>query len=346
MPKKVNEKSREYWAERFIQLEESKHNKSLEALKELEEVYDKATIQIDKDINAWYMRVANNNNISMYEAKLLLDKAELKEFKWTVKDYIKYGEENAFNQAYMRELENASARVHISRLEALKLQARHTIEVMADSKSKKITRYLGELYTDNYYHTAFEIQKGIGLGWDLQTLDNKRLENVLSKPWAKDGKNFSERIWQDKNKLINTVYSELSQAMIMGKGPGEVVKRVSQIMGVDKKTVSRLVMTESSYIASASQKDCFNDLEVEKYEIVATLDSRTSEICREWDGEVLEMKDYSPGVTANPFHVRCRTTTCPWFSDNYSERIVGGGKNASFIPSNMTYKEWEITYLK
>ena len=344
MPK-VNEKSRDYWATRFMQLEEAKHNKSLIALKELQEIYDKAEAQIDNDINAWYNRVAKNNNISMHEAKLLLDKAELKEFKWKVKDYIKYGEENALNQAYMRELENASARVHISRLEALKIQARNTIEVMADSKAKKITGYLGELYTDNYYHSAFEIQKGFNLGWDLQTIDNKRLENVLSKPWAKDGKNFSDRIWTDKNKLINTVYSELSQSMIMGKNPNKVVKKISQIMGVDRNTVSRLVMTESSYISSVSQKDCFNDLDVERYEFVATLDSKTSEICREWDGEVILMKDYNPGVTAPPLHVYCRSVTAPYFDDNYSERIVGGGSNAEFIDSSITYKEWQDKYV-
>ena len=180
----------------------------------------------------------------------------------------------------------------------------------------------------------------------MQTLDNKRLENVLSKPWAKDGKNFSERIWTDKNKLINTVYTELSQSMIMGKGPGEVIKRVSQIMGADKKTVSRLVMTESSYIASASQKDCFSDLDVEEFEFVATLDSKTSELCRNMDGEHFPMSQYEIGVNVPPLHCFCRSVVAPYFSDDEGFRIVGGGKNAFFIPSNMTYREWESTYVK
>ncbi|EQH66528.1 phage head morphogenesis, SPP1 gp7 family domain protein [Clostridioides difficile DA00273] len=71
-------------------------------------------------------------------------------------------------------------------------------------------------------------------------------------------------------------------------------------------------MTESAFFASASRKDCFNDLDVEKYEIIATLDLRTSNICRELDGKVFDMKDYQVGITAPPFHCRCRTTTAPF----------------------------------
>ncbi|MDD4164931.1 MAG: minor capsid protein [Eubacteriales bacterium] len=57
----------------------------------------------------------------------------------------------------------------------------------------------------------------------------------------------------------------------------------------------RLVMTESTYFSSQSQKDAFNSLDVEKFEIVATLDSRTSAICQDLDGQVFDMKDFEPG---------------------------------------------------
>ncbi len=76
-------------------------------------------------------------------------------------------------------------------------------------------------------------------------------------------------------------------------------------------------MTESAYFGQQAQKQCFNELGVEKYEIVATLDSRTSEICQEKDGMIFDMKDYEPGVTAPPFHVNCRSTTAPYFDDDF-----------------------------
>lgn len=339
-------KNREYWAERFMQLEDSKNNKSLSIISEVDEIYEKAIVQINKDIETWYARVAKNNKISMFEAKQLLSKGELKEFKWTVEEYIKYGEANALNQSYMNLLENASARVHISRLEALKLQTRHTIEIMEESKNKAITQGFNELYSNNYYHSAFEIQKGVNLGWSLQTVNAKQIETVLNKPWAVDGRNFSERIWNDKQKLINTIHTELSQAIIRGQNPQSIVKTVANKLNVSKSQAARLVHTESAYIASASQKDCFNDLDVESFEYVATLDSKTSELCRDMDGRVFEMKLYEIGVTAPPLHVFCRSCVAPWFSDNYTERIVGGGSGAYFIDSNITYNEWKEKFVK
>ena len=81
----------------------------------------------------------------------------------------------------------------------------------------------------------------------------------------------------------------------------------------------RLVMTEEAYFSSAAQKDCFNELGVEQYEIVATLDSRTSEICRNLDGKVFPMKDYQAGVTAPPFHIPF--STADWSISAISQPI-------------------------
>ena len=66
--------------------------------------------------------VASNNGVTLAEAKRILNAKELAELKWDVNQYIQYGQENAINGTWVKQLENASARFHISRLEALKLQ--------------------------------------------------------------------------------------------------------------------------------------------------------------------------------------------------------------------------------
>jgi len=91
----------------------------------------------------------------------------------------------------------------------------------------------------------------------------------------------------------------------------------------------RLMMTEEAYFSSLAQRDCFAELGVEQFEIVATLDSHTSEICQELDGTVRPMSEFEPGVTAPPFHVNCRSTTVPYFDDEFSlggERAARGRK--------------------
>ncbi|HBF3289672.1 TPA: phage head morphogenesis protein, partial [Clostridioides difficile] len=145
-------KHKDYWRKRFEQLEEAQNNKSVKYYLELEKQYKLAINSIEKDILAWYNRFAKNEGISLLEAKKLLNTRELEEFKWSVEEYIKYGKENAINQKWMKELENASARVHITRLEALKLQIQQQVEVLYGNELDGIDKLMRDIYTSGYYH--------------------------------------------------------------------------------------------------------------------------------------------------------------------------------------------------
>ncbi|CCL10420.1 TPA: minor capsid protein [Clostridioides difficile] len=340
-------KHKDYWRKRFEQLEEAQNNKSIKYYLELEKQYKLAMSSIEKDILAWYNRFAKNEGISLLEAKKLLNTRELEEFKWSVEEYIKYGKENAINQKWMKELENASARVHITRLEALKLQIQQQVEVLYGNELDGIDKLMRDIYTSGYYHTAFNVQQGVNVGWSLMSLDTNRINKVISKPWATDGLNFSERIWgKHRPALINELYTKLTQSIIRGENPKNLVNDFAKRFNVSKSQAKNLIMTESAFFASASRKDCFNDLDVEKYEIIATLDLRTSNICRELDGKVFDMKDYQVGVTAPPFHCRCRTTTAPFFSDEEGYRAARGEDGKTYyVPSSMKYKEWYEKYI-
>jgi SPP1 gp7 family putative phage head morphogenesis protein len=133
---------------------------------------------------------------------------------------------------------------------------------------------------------------------------------------------------------------------MLGRSPDEAIKAIANKMKTSKNQAGRLVMTESAFFSSQSQGDAFNQLDVEQYEIVATLDSRTSEICQELDGQVFDMKDFQPGVTAPPFHVWCRTTTVPHFDDNYTERAARGADGKTYyVPGDMKYPDWKKTFV-
>lgn len=108
-------------------------------------------------------------------------------------------------------------------------------------------------------------------------------------------------------------------------------------------------MTEEAYFSSAAQGDCFHALDVEQYQIVATLDSHTSEICQGMDGKVFPMKDFEAGVTAPPFHVYCRSITVPYFEEdfgNMGQRAAKGEDGKTYhVPADMTYKEWQKSFV-
>lgn len=345
----VPSKNSNYWKIRFGQLEAAQNQKGAEAYLEIEKIYKQAQKEIEGKINTWYQRFATNNGVSMAEARKMLSGADLKEFKWDVKDYIKHGQDNAMTGTWMKQLENASAKFHISRLEALKIHTRHSLEIMYEKYLGVTKGTMKDVLQSGYYHTAYELQKGFGIGWDIAGLDQAHMEKLLSKPWAVDGKNFSERIWGSKQKLISEIHSELTRNVILGQDPQKAIDAIAKKMNTSKNNAGRLVMTEEAYFSSAAQKDCFHDLDVEKYEIVATLDSHTSEICRNLDGKVFSMKDFEPGVTAPPFHVWCRSTTVPHFDENFGqvgERAARGADGKTYyVPDDMSYQEWEETFV-
>lgn len=342
-------KNSDYWKERFKQLEAAQNRTGAEVYDEIGSQYRRAQKEIDGKINSWYQRFASNNGVSMAEARKMLRGNELNEFKWDVHDYIKYGKENSKTGEWMKQLENASARFHISRLEALKLQTQQSLELMFGNQLDSVDVAMKRIYLGGYYHTAYELQKGFGIGWDIAGLDQRQIEKVIKKPWAVDGKNFSERIWGNKQKLISELHKELMQNIMLGADPQKAIDNIAKKMNVSKQNAGKLVMTEEAYFSSAAQKDCFNDLDVERYEIVATLDSHTSDICQNMDGRVFPMKDYEPGVTAPPFHVWCRSTTVPHFDDDFGQPGERAARNKDgktyYVPADMTYKEWEKTFV-
>lgn len=339
-----------YWQKRFTALELAQEQKGLAYYHNLSQQYEKAVMQIQKDIDYWYSRFAKNEGISLVEAKQLLTTRELKEFRMTVEEYIEKGKTLNHSDQWTRALERASTKFHISRLEALQLQMEQQVETLMGSEVDAIDNLLRHIYTDGYYHTAFEIQKGIGIGWDLMQLDDNKISKLLAKPWAADGANFSERIWgKHKPELVRYLENDFTQSLIRGDDPQKMIAQVAKRFQVAKHKAGNLVMTESAFFASAAQKDCLNDLEVEQYEIVATLDSRTSEVCRSMDGKHFSMKEYQIGATAPPFHNRCRSTTCPYFDDEFTEDEMRAARGEDgktyYVPADMTYSEWKKVFV-
>ncbi len=343
----------QYWADRFIILENELNNYATDTYLKAEKSFLDAQRQIDLDIEKWYNRIAKNNELSMVEARKFLTNSQLDEFKWTVEEYIKYGKENALNQQWVKQLENASAKYHISRLEALKLSTQHQMEVAFQNNLDFVDDLARNTYKNGYYKTIFEVQKALNVGFDVASIDENRLAKTISSPWCSDGKNFSSRIWQNKTTMINNLHSELTRTCILGSDPQQAIENMRQFTNKNFKNSKfaskRIIYTEQAFFASASQKDAFNDLDVEEFEIVATLDLITSKICQEMDGKHFKMSEYIVGTTAPPFHPFCRTVTVPYFNDEFTTENMrasrGKDGKTEYVPADMTYKEWHKKFV-
>lgn len=337
----------DYWRGRFSILEDSAHQEAQRTIQDMEELYLDAQRSVQKEIESWYARFAVNNQISLTDARKWLTAGQLEEFHWSVEQYIKIGEQAGLDAAWLKKLENASARFHISRLEAVQTGIQQQLELLYGNQVDSLDALLKKVVGNGYTHTAFEVQKGVGLGWDITGLDQKKLETLLSKPWTTDGRTFRDRCWLNKNDLVGSVSKSLTQGLLRGDSPAKITTAIQKQFGVHRYKAGRLVNTETTYFNAVATKECYKDLDVEMVEIIETLDSHTCSICGGLDGKVIPISQYEPGVTVPPFHPNCRGTTAPAIDPKYAgERAARNADgDVYYVPANMKYADWVQTFV-
>lgn len=325
-------------------------DKSIEHYHNIAEQYDKAAANVQKEIDVFYQRFAKNNEMDLTDAKRLLNAKELKEFKWSVEEYIEKGKTlNYSNDEWAKQLENASLRYRISRLEALQLQMQQQVENVMGYEVDELDNMTREIYEDGYYRSIFEVQKGRGVGSSFAILDTDMISRIISKPWTSDGTNFSERVWgQHRPALIQRLNTDLVQALIRGENPQNLTDKIAKEFNVAKYKANRLLYTEAAFFSEASQTDAFREAGVKYFSVCAALDRDTCNDCGDRDGEKIPMSMCEDGVTAPPFHPNCRCTKLPEDDFDYtaSARIARdeNGKNYE-VPNNMTYQQWKSKYV-
>lgn len=337
----------DYWRGRFSILEDSAHREAQRTIQDMEELYLDAQRSVQKEIESWYARFADNNQISLTDARKWLTAGQLEEFHWSVEQYIKIGEQAGLDAAWLKKLENASTRFHISRLEAVQTGIQQQLELLYGNQVDSLDALLKKVVGNGYTHTAFEVQKGVGLGWDITGLDQKKLETLLSKPWTTDGRTFRDRCWLNKNDLVGSVSKSLTQGLLRGDSPAKITTAIQKQFGVHRYKAGRLVNTETTYFNAVATKECYKDLDVEMVEIIETLDSHTCSICGGLDGKVIPISQYEPGVTVPPFHPNCRGTTAPAIDPKYAgERAARNADgDVYYVPANMKYADWVQTFV-
>jgi hypothetical protein len=154
-------KPAEYWRRRSEAITQRQFDKADAYIAELRREYERAMRSIQRDIEVFYQRFAVNNEISMAEARKLLSGWELQEFRMTLEEFIRKAKDNADGR-WTRELNNVYYKTRVSRLEALLVQIRQQVEMLAAGQQQGIKELLADVYEDTYYRTLYEIQRGTG----------------------------------------------------------------------------------------------------------------------------------------------------------------------------------------
>jgi len=337
---KTNE---EYWRDRALELEEKWHTKSQETIeRELAAYYRQSLQHIQRDIEALYGTFAKDNQLSMTDAKKLLQGDEFRVWRMDIKEYLAQIDVTG-DPALLKELNTLAMRSRITRLDKLYSETLMELSKLAKKTGQSMDKFLTEAYKDGYYRNLFEIGKKAGLVSTPVKVDNKQTENVLRTPWS--GKNYSERIWRNDARLAETIKETVTQGIHRGSSLQKLSKQVADKMNVGINDAKRLVQTELNYVQNKSALDSIKEAGMGFYRVISTHDARTCQRCGDKDGEEISVGDASPGDTLPPFHARCRCTIAASFGDGKAQkgRRIARDKdgNNTHIPAAMNYKDWK-----
>lgn len=298
----------EYWTERALQQEQNAQIVADRYMAQIGQSLADYKHQLVSEIEKFYARYAVDNKMTHAEAKQYLTDKERREFKNVTLERFR---EMALNPDTPTPLLDAlSYRHRINRKEALLAEIeRLTAELYGkpDGIHDKVTEALSDVYIKGKIHQAKNlahfgiIEKPI-LGVDA-------VKHKMGSNWS--GKTFSENVWVHKEVAYKAISDVLNKGLTGGWSVDRMAIALSERTGVAYHRADTLVRTETTFYNNLATLDSIKELGGDHYEIVAVLDSRTSEICRLENHEVHSVKEYEPGRTAPPFHVRCRSTIRP-----------------------------------
>lgn len=318
----------------------------------------KAFEQARKDLNDkvfyFYARYAKNNKITLDEAQKALSLSELREFRDSLAEFEELAKDSI--GTFNLEVDNLSVKARVTRYEALLAQCDAILQKLYQEQKKQIEGIATDIYTSEYYHTLFDIEQYTGFRFPYSQPATSAIRKVIEQPVF--GMDISEHLWRQDIDTGFHIRQVLNNMFVTGRPPQDFADQLQKAIGairVDKDgnvtgtgkkyEAYRLLYNESAHAVNQAQLQAYRDDGIDEYEVVATLDRDTCDICAPQDGKHYPVEKAVEGENHPSFHVNCRCTTAPYIpnlNDLSSTRISRDPVTGKAVPTTaQTYDEWK-----
>jgi SPP1 gp7 family putative phage head morphogenesis protein len=310
----------------------------------LTDAYSVALSEITKQIYAFYQKYAADNKITYAEARKRLTALEVKEFRALLKKWYEAAVSAGVSDKHLKELKKLENQVYIARLESLETSIKQEIEILKANQHKSMTELLSINYLAAHYISNYDTIQGMEVAVNFAKVDRLGVETAIKTRWNK--RNYSDSIWTDKDKLISTLEKVIPQSFSRGLRSDKLGDMIAKELNTSKNRSRALARTEVNYISNQADLEVYKLIGIDSYEYLATLDMRTSEICRSMDGFIGKVSQVEVGINYPPLHPNCRSTTIPHFEDeDVVERVARNQQGETItVPRRMNQEEWINKY--
>ncbi|MEG0450453.1 MAG: minor capsid protein [Lysinibacillus sp.] len=341
-------RSNGYWDKRSMERMAEYHRSADATVQTVNKAYDKAQKDIAAEIDKIFETFSANGQLTPEQAKKILNQRIPNPLLKVAKKVYPNVKDKRIKRWLLTRMNAPAYRARITRLEALKENAYLQSKIIADAEIQASTAGYMKTIRDAYYRTMYDVHRGLGVGFEFANMPSSTVESILKNPWS--GKHFSQRVWDNTDTLAIQISEVITAGFMSGTSTRKMILDLAERMGVSKFAASRLIRTETTYMANAAEMESYKEAEVEEYMFLATLDLRTSPQCQEQDKKIYKVKHAKPGVNMPPMHVFCRSTTRAYFGAQTLKNIQRRARNPitgknELVPASMSYKEWEERYV-
>lgn len=282
-----------YWENRTKQLNKALEKDEERLKRRLVNYYKREARRLDKEIASFYQKYGENNII---EYRKLLQQMSSDDIQLLYEDMDEFARKypqyshlmpTRANIYKLTRLEGLQQSVYMAQL---RLGAITDIELTAHLQ-KQAKRYGKAADTAN--------------GKVFNMVNEQTVKGFVNTDWS-NGKNFSQRIWDNAQKLADTLNTELAQGFARGETYDKLTKQITdKFETVSRNNAYRLIYTEGTYVMNESSIQGFSE-DFEQYEYSIVEDGHACPICTALDGKVFNIRDRVPGVNFPPMHPWCR----------------------------------------
>ena len=336
-----------YWEKRAVDLEKLSQDRADVDIMHVNKLFDGAVDIVEKQIEEIFGKYARDSGISQDAALRLLNEKQTETMRRNLMTALAQCQEEVARQAILARLNAPAYAARISRLEALKDLIHAQAYKVGSAAHYRLTDRLIDTYEQSYYRSIYDQQRRTETGFDFTKLADRDVQAAIATNWA--GSNYSDRIWKNTKKLAQSLEEVITQGLMTGQSIRDMELALEARVVSERYKINRIIRTEVNHCCNQGTLMSYKAAGTLRYIYLATLDMRTSSICRSLDKEVFFVSKAKVGVNFPPMHPNCRSTTMAYPEDVIfpKERIARDpetNKNIH-VPFDMSYAQWYRKYV-
>ena len=329
---------------------------SLIGLDEAEKLAKKLLVEIQHNLKLLTKEAAaeivkiryllETSNVNAKASKALLDQVRSRLTKADIAyRQLKNLPANAQPAAWMKQYQ-LQLQSQLSQKQVLLLEAELKVQQLKIDSMQQIVNRQNVIAKEARLRQAYDDARKAGgiLGEQFNRITAQDLVTLSTKKaGSKTLGAYMERLYNQYGTAYKKAYT---RALASNFTPEQIIKELQAETNITAGKAKILVNTEANAIFNDQIAQSIQDNPlIRGYIFRATLDHRTSGICREHDGIYYDKSELEPGVNFPPLHPNCRSTveTVMSYDTKAEKERIARGQNDEWytVPGGTTYKEFQ-----